>query len=84
MFGLKSKCKLHKTEFEKKSVKITYGLIRLTKEYLEAKKTLFPNAGSYVLGGCRVGDEKVIEMKFCQMCFDAEINWSSENQTHKI
>ena len=33
---------------------VPYGLIRFPVEYLAAKKEKFPNANSFVLGGCMV------------------------------
>jgi hypothetical protein len=72
-------CRVHGGRLEAGSAPIRYGLIRLDKQYLRAQKTSFPNAKSFLLGGCRVGTHVTADVRFCPECRKAREAWCLEN-----
>ena len=69
-------CEVHGTVLHLRSVPVTYGRPVPDPELWEARKKLFPNAKSFVLGGCCVGsmgDE--YEDWVCSECRKAEAKW---------
>jgi hypothetical protein len=74
LFG---KCSVHKVRLLEAEVKVRYGLIRFPEDYLGAKKHFFPNAHSFVLGGCRVSptNPKVRKVRYCPRCREGEKAW---------
>ena len=71
----KKYCSLHGFELRLAVAPIRYGLIRLRPTYRDAKRATFPNARSYVLGGCRVGKQKTREVAYCPKCREVEAEW---------
>ncbi len=67
-----SKCEVHNSELEDGKANIRYGLIVLPDEYRKAREKLFPNANSFVLGGCIIGGVSETQVKFCRLCREAE------------
>ncbi len=63
-----------------KRVPISYGLPRNDEELWDARAKLFPNAKSYVLGGC-CADLSTLESEqlVCDECRKAEKAWEKEN-----
>jgi hypothetical protein len=74
---LAAKCGVHNEPLLRESVSIQYGLVRLSPEFRKSQSTLFPNARSFVLGGCRVSpnNPKQKDVKFCPKCREAEQGW---------
>ena|SRR5215210_6709498 len=76
-------CSIHGTPLEGRAVRIQYGLIRGTpkvaREYLQARKTLFPNCDDVALGGCMVRQEKTKRKAICPDCNKARDTWLAEN-----
>ncbi len=74
-------CSVHKVELLEEEVPVHYGLIRFSADYIAAKKGLFPNANSFVLGGCIVSPThpKTRKAKYCPHCRAAESTW---HETH--
>jgi hypothetical protein len=54
---------------------VTYGLVRPTEEEIEAHDTLFPHARSAVNGGCAVGDDPPVRVRYCPACREGEAAW---------
>ena len=73
-------CELHGTKLKRKKVPISYGLPPYDEAWA-VEKQLFPNAKSYVLGGCLVDfDDPSDQYAFvCEECREAEGVWRREN-----
>ncbi len=71
-------CQIHDYWLEPAKVRVSYGLPNFDDEYLEAKRSLFPHAHSYVLGGCTLGEERYIERMVCHKCRVAEKEWKEK------
>jgi hypothetical protein len=73
-------CEVHQKMMKLLTVPISYGLPPNDEELWLARKKLFPNAKSYVLGGCSVGSaESASEELACEECRDAEKRWFHEH-----
>ncbi len=70
-------CSVHKVKLQEEEVPVRYGLIRFSADYIAAKNELFPNAKSFVLGGCIVSptNAKTRNVKYCPQCRAAESAW---------
>jgi hypothetical protein len=70
-------CRIHKVKLLADEVPIRYGLIRFSADYISAQRKLFPNANSFVLGGCRVSptNPKTRKVNYCPQCRSAESAW---------
>jgi hypothetical protein len=70
-------CSVHHVSLLHEEVPVRYGLIRFPPDYLQAKKTHFPNAYSFVLGGCLVSPTNPMarKMSYCPKCREAENAW---------
>ncbi len=82
-----TRCRIHDRELEQDTVQVRYGLIRFRGEYLAAKKTQFPHAKLFVMGGCRVGTKESQDVAYCPDCREAENRWNTENpdfDTHAV
>jgi hypothetical protein len=79
VFPFAAKCSIHNEPLLRGLVSIRYGLFRFSPEFREAQSTLFPNARSFVLGGCRVSpnNPKQRDVKFCPKCREAEQSWKA-------
>lgn len=77
-------CVIHKESLQLEQVRIKYGLIRFSREFLDAQPKLFPNARSFLLGGCLVGPNqpKTGEVRFCPKCRDAEQLWARDHSIY--
>jgi hypothetical protein len=77
-------CDVHQETLQNEAVPIRYGLIRFSKEFLEAQQRLFPNSRSFVLGGCRVGpgQPKTKELRYCPQCRLAEHAWAQDHSVY--
>lgn len=74
------RCHVHGQPLQRDLVWVCYGLIRLDAEENRARKRLFPNARSSVLGGCVVGRlGERMEVRFCPACRAAEASWRREH-----
>lgn len=74
------KCKIHGEPLITGTVQIQYGLVRLSPEFCEAQKTLFPNARSFILGGCVLREQKTRPVSYCQKCREAEATWLKRHE----
>jgi hypothetical protein len=79
MFLQRNTCPIHSCQLEEGSVPLRYGLIRLRPDYLQAQKTYFPYAKTFMLGGCMIGPQKTATVRFCHECRRAEQSWNDEN-----
>ena len=70
-------CKIHGVRLEPDEVPISYGLPPAPpRGYYEAMDEFFPNANSFVLGGCVISlDEISSKELFCSACRVAEKAW---------
>ena len=71
-------CTVHNEPLLREPVSIRYGLFGFSPEFLKAQPILFPNARSFVLGGCRVSPDNPRQklVTFCPKCRDAEKRWN--------
>lgn len=74
-------CSVHHLPLKKDQVKIRYGLLYIPAGRYEAREKSFPNANSYVSGGCIVQEEKSEEVVYCDKCREAERIW---DEAHPI
>ena len=73
---INTKCKVHDVELLKGTAPIRYGLPPAPPVgYLEAQDKLFPNAVSFVLGGCILDDANEQTVSYCPLCREAERAW---------
>lgn len=72
-------CYLHKTPTEVGIVKIGYGLIRYSAEYMDAHRTIFPYANDHVDGGCCVNSKKYTVIRYCPQCRAAKTEWLKDH-----
>jgi hypothetical protein len=86
------RCHVHNQVLQKDWVKILYGRIGHTKEFIEARQKLFPYSNKVAYGGCvryvakdaktgrivkRSPDFK--QVTYCSECRSAEYLWRKEN-----
>jgi hypothetical protein len=78
--GLFGSCSLHKVPLVEEEVPVRYGLICLPPAYQEAKRRRFPNAFSFVLGGCLVSrtNPRMLKVRCCSLCREAERAWQKD------
>lgn len=76
-----SGCGVHNSQFRRGSVPVTYGLVRLPPDHVEAREVLFPHANSVEYGGCLIGVKELLRKKtrvwYCPECREAEAKWKS-------
>jgi len=73
-------CELHGDRLEHGLVPIIYGLLRPhCDECRDAERQQFPNANTYVSGGCMVGEKKHTEASFCPTCRKASEAWHRQH-----
>ena len=74
------RCELHDTPLEHRQIPISYGMPSYDPAWA-VQKDLFPNARSYVLGGCVIDfDSPKFEKAWvCDACIEAEKRWRSED-----
>ena len=74
-------CSVHKTKLLQEEVPVRYGLIRFSSDYLHAKNKSFPNAYSFVLGGCLIypTNPKTRMVSYCPKCRQAERAWQESH-----
>src|SRR5436190_1882753 len=68
-------CEVHQTERLPEAVRIVYGLFQFYLADIRAEEALFPNAWTFCRGGCTVGEQKSIEVRFCPKCREEEKKW---------
>jgi hypothetical protein len=70
-------CSVHKVSLLQEEVPVRYGLIRFSADFIQAKRAHFPNAYSFVLGGCLVSltNPKTRKVGYCPRCREAEKEW---------
>lgn len=70
-------CRVHQVALLEEQVPVRYGLFRFPADYLRAQEEQFPNAYSFVLGGCRVSPANPTTRKvsYCPECRAAEKAW---------
>jgi hypothetical protein len=73
-------CNVHHMPLIPDIVEIRYGLILYPEDYREARRPRFPNANTYVLGGCVVlPDSKRTAITFyCPKCRKAAQDWKNK------
>jgi hypothetical protein len=75
------KCKIHDVELKLIEVSVSYGLPFFDEEELESRSNLFPNAKSFVLGGCDIESApNRSEVLFCDKCREAEKDWKESRR----
>lgn len=76
------RCGVHGKWLRRDTVPVVYGLIVHPPGYAEACETNFPNANSYVAGGCTVfpGAAKTARVRYCPDCRAAGEKWNDEHQ----
>lgn len=69
-------CEVHGTPLERRELPISYGYPAYDPAS-EVKRDLFPNAKSFLLGGCVIefDSPKVAETWVCNECIKAEEEW---------
>lgn len=72
-------CHVHGCPLQRGAAQVVYGLVFPDPEERPARRRLFPNARTVVLGGCRVGPETTWEVRFCPDCRAAEESWLREH-----
>ena len=74
------KCELHGTVLTAMDVPISYGLPGFDPAW-EVEKELFPNARSYILGGCLIdfNNPTTARRMVCEECRNAKDLWRREN-----
>jgi|GEM_PF-3106431 len=73
-------CEVHRTQMDRKAVRITYGLYWPPKSYQEARDKDFPHTG-LALGGCCVDSERTYTHSWvCSDCVANKERWSKENR----
>jgi len=68
-------CEAHGLPLQVGLAEIAYGLFYFDERYWADKKELFPNANSWVVGGCISSDVDVAQADFCPLCREAEDVW---------
>jgi hypothetical protein len=76
----KMNCKIHGTKLKRTKVPISYGMPGYDKASA-VREQLFPNAKSYVLGGCVIDffNPSHQDAMVCEECREAEASWRKEN-----
>ncbi|MEO6656329.1 MAG: hypothetical protein ABIO36_09635 [Pyrinomonadaceae bacterium] len=70
------KCLLHGQILEKANVEVRAGLPPAPPEkYFEAEEALFPQANSFIMGGCLDDAGSENEVMFCCQCRTARRDW---------
>jgi len=78
------KCKVHGVILKTGKVPVHYGLPVMDKELFEVRRMLFPNARTYVGGGCMVGAMgNRSEVLFCEECREVETAWYAANRNSR-
>ncbi|MEP6947346.1 MAG: hypothetical protein ABJA02_15615 [Acidobacteriota bacterium] len=76
------KCEIHGTELQSSTCEIRYGLPPgPPKGYFDAERDLFPNAFSWIMGGCVIDgpDVRPANVEFCSTCRAARTKWGADN-----
>jgi uncharacterized protein (TIGR03067 family) len=73
-------CPAHNAPLQDDMIRITYGLVKLTKEERDAHQDLFPRARSDYNQGCVVGESKWARVSFCPECRKAEAAWKDDQK----
>lgn len=68
-------CEVHKTVRKPMKIPIRYGLFDTDAELEKARKILFPNAYSFVSGGCEIQNEDEPTEFVCEECRKEEAEW---------
>src|SRR5215831_1246788 len=76
-------CEVHNIPLQEGTVPIIYGLMRPTKEDMEAERKNFPHSNSFYNPGCVENDPKWARVSFCPECRKAEALWK-EAQKRKM
>ena len=77
-------CSVHRVALVEGEAPIAYGLIRFDRAYLKARKRLFPNSRSFVLGGCVVSlEDRKAAVRYCPRCREAERAWNEASPGRK-
>jgi hypothetical protein len=72
--GPERRCEVHGRVLREDSVPICYGLIVKLERFRKAQRQLFPNARTFLLGGCVVGrtSPKRARVRYCSACRAAQ------------
>jgi hypothetical protein len=68
-------CEVHGSPLQEGLAQIAYGLYDFDERHWAHKMSLFPNANSWVVGGCISGDLDTTQVEFCEQCRRAEDIW---------
>ncbi len=75
-------CLLHNVNRIEDVVPVIYGDLSYMEGYLVAESNMFPNALTFISGGCIVGlfqDEDEILVRYCPECRKAKKKWNQLN-----
>lgn len=76
-----NRCHVHGVLLESDQVPVVFGLIRSSREFLNAQKARFPLARTFVAGGCVVDNERAQEtVQYCPKCREALRVWNDSRR----
>ncbi|MFQ5627168.1 MAG: hypothetical protein ACE5I1_00290 [bacterium] len=81
--GNETNCDLHQSSFAEDTVGIVYGFVIFDSEYEKAKQASFPNARTYMLGGCVITPGESPEFArvlSCAECRRVEKSWLADKR----
>jgi hypothetical protein len=73
-------CPVHGCSLKVAGVPVLYGYVVMEEEYRNARAERFPFANMAVLGGCCVGDEKVVSAYYCEACREELEKWGTSKK----
>jgi hypothetical protein len=85
-------CEVHGEPLEVRQARIVYGLIgrslKISPEYLAARRELFPHSDDTVLGGCIVRASKTRDRFVCPVCCEVrdtrlDLHHAGWSETHE-
>jgi hypothetical protein len=72
-------CTIHKTHLKRGTAEVIYGFMLFDPSYLIDEPRLFPNAYTYILGGCVVGQQQSESVLYCEECRKALQQWCPQS-----
>ncbi|GEM_PF-5496350 len=77
-------CEVHHVPLQKDHVRISHGLVLMSRAHYEALKVQFPNANTSARGSCVSSPitrffHRKRTVYFCPLCRDAETHWREEH-----
>lgn len=81
--GPETVCSLHHVEMESRTIPIRYGLLAVGGEfavhspgYIAPSNELWPNAPTFVVGGCCEGSKTSARVRVCPECERERVAWA--------